>query len=103
MGVSISAGPPAAGQVTFSADMLRIELTGPTRQNLSMIDIPGISRNPTPGVTTKDDINLINNMVRNFMKDERTIVLAVLGANVDLATQEILTVDLCFFDGISLT
>lgn len=91
MGVSSVAGPPVYGQSTFSRDVLKIELSGPKRENLTIIDIPGIFRTPTPGVTTKDDMALVNEMVRDYIRDERTIILAVLPANADLATQSILT------------
>ncbi|KFY81623.1 hypothetical protein V500_11238 [Pseudogymnoascus sp. VKM F-4518 (FW-2643)] len=69
----------------------KIELSGPDRENLSIIDIPGIFRTATEGVTTKNDIDLVKNMVRDWIQDERTIILAVVSANVDIATQEILT------------
>ena len=80
------------GMKTFSDDVLKIELSGPDRENLSIIDIPGIFRNVTENVTTEEDIQLVNNMVRSYIRDERTIILAVVPANVDIATQEILRV-----------
>jgi hypothetical protein len=77
--------------MTFSNDVLKIELCGPNRQNLSIIDIPGIFRAPTPGVTTKADVLLVETMVRDWITDERTIILAVIPAPTDIATQSILT------------
>jgi Dynamin central region/Dynamin family len=74
----------------FSEDILQIELSGPAKSHLSVMDVPGIFRTPTPGVTSKADIKVVENMVRRFIKDPRTIILAVLPANVDIATQEIL-------------
>lgn len=74
----------------FSEDILKIELCGPREDYLTVIDVPGIFRNHTEGVTTKEDIALVNNLVRRYIKDRRTIVLAVLPSNVDIATQEIL-------------
>src|SRR5271156_2905273 len=82
---------PEPGQMTFSNDVLKIELCGPNRQNLSIIDIPGIFRAPTPGVTTKADMLLVETMVRDWITDERTIILAVIPAPTDIATQSILT------------
>ncbi len=82
------------GMKTFSDDVFKIELSGPDRENLGIIDIPGIFRNPTPDVTTEADIALVENMVRHYIKDRRTIILAVVPANVDIATQEILGVSL---------
>lgn len=76
----------------FSDDVLVVELSGPDHDNLSIIDVPGIFRSEINGRTTKEDIPLVKNMVRSYIQDERTIILAVLAANVDLANQEILAV-----------
>jgi Dynamin family len=78
-------------QITFSDDVLKIELCGPHRENLSIIDIPGIFRTPTEGVTSKAGMLPVKAMVRGYIKDERTIILAVLPAPTDIATQSILT------------
>ncbi|OCL03244.1 putative dynamin [Glonium stellatum] len=75
----------------FSEDILKIELCGPDQDYLTVIDVPGIFRNPTEGITTKNDIQLVQNMVKEYIKNDRTIILAVLPSNVDIATQEILT------------
>ncbi|KAH8803098.1 dynamin GTPase [Xylogone sp. PMI_703] len=91
-------GIPGPGQSleaeksTFSEDLLSIEICGPEQQNLSIIDIPGIFRTPTEGVTTKEDIDLVRKIMLKYIKDERTIILAVIPSNVDIATQEILTI-----------
>lgn len=42
------------------------------------------------GLTTETDISLVTTMVKSYMKDPRTIILAVIPCNVDIATQEIL-------------
>ena len=81
----------APGLSTFSDDILKIELSGPSRQHLSIIDVPGIFRTPTFGVTTKEDMTLVQRMVKSYIKDSRTIILAVIPAPVDIATQEILS------------
>ncbi|RDA86294.1 hypothetical protein CP532_5661 [Ophiocordyceps camponoti-leonardi (nom. inval.)] len=74
----------------FSQDILKIEIHGPEQNHLTVIDVPGIFRNSTPGLTTEEDITLVRNMVQSYMKDRRTIILAVIPCNVDIATQEIL-------------
>lgn len=81
-----------SGQATFSDDILSIELCGPDKQNLSIIDIPGIFRTPTEGVTTVNDMDLVRRMMMHHIKDERTIILAVIPSNTDIATQEILSI-----------
>lgn len=78
------------GVLTFSEDILKIEINGPDQPALTVIDVPGIFRTATPGLTTDNDINLVTSMVKSYMKDPRTIILAVVPCNVDVATQEIL-------------
>lgn len=75
----------------FSEDILKIEICGPDEDYLTVIDVPGIFRDATEGVTTKKDIELVCNMVKEYIKNNRTIILAVLPSNVDIATQEILS------------
>lgn len=73
----------------FSEDVLKVELAGPSESYLTIIDVPGIFRNKGDG-TTKEDIDLVRDLVKRFIKGDRTIILAVLPSNVDIATQEIL-------------
>ncbi|KAI1105817.1 P-loop containing nucleoside triphosphate hydrolase protein [Jackrogersella minutella] len=74
----------------FSEHILKIEKLGPEEEHFTVIDVPGIFRKETEGVTTEADIDLVRNMVKNYMKDSRTIILAIMPSNVDPATQEIL-------------
>lgn len=41
---------------TFADDVLKIEICGPEQEHLSVIDVPGIFKKTTPGVTNKLDI-----------------------------------------------
>ncbi|KAF5536863.1 dynamin family [Fusarium mexicanum] len=75
----------------FSEDVLKVEIKGPQEELLTIIDVPGIFRAAGDG-TTKNDIEMVNNLVRRYIKDERTVILAVLPSNVDIATQEILQI-----------
>lgn len=75
---------------TFSDDVLRLEISGPNEDHLSVIDVPGIFKRTTSGVTTKSDMEMVEGMVHNYMKNPRCVMLAVVPANVDIATQEIL-------------
>jgi hypothetical protein len=84
--------PLETSQSTFSDDLLSIELCGPAKQNLSIIDIPGIFRTPTEGVTTVNDMALVRRIMNRHIKDKRTIILAVIPSNTDIATQEILSI-----------
>ncbi|KAG7124703.1 hypothetical protein HYQ44_001888 [Verticillium longisporum] len=77
--------PSSADLTTFSEDILKIQ------QHLTIIDVPGIFRTSTENLTTDDDILLVRNMVKKYITDQRTIILAVIPCNVDIATQEVLT------------
>ncbi|KAI1288594.1 P-loop containing nucleoside triphosphate hydrolase protein, partial [Xylaria venustula] len=74
----------------FSEHILRIEKLGPNEEHFTVIDVPGIFRQETQGVTTESDIELVMNMVKKYIHDSRTIILAIMPSNVDPATQEIL-------------
>lgn len=73
---------------TFSNDVLR--LSGPKEDHLTIIDVPGIFKRTTSGVTTKSDREMVEGMVHNYMTNPRCEMLVVVPANVDIATQEIL-------------
>jgi hypothetical protein len=75
---------------TFSNDVLKIEICGPDQEHYSVIDVPGIFRNTTSGNTTKADMAMVRSMVSDYMKNPRSAMLAVIPANVDIGTQEIL-------------
>ncbi|KAJ4265013.1 hypothetical protein NW762_005256 [Fusarium torreyae] len=75
----------------FSRDVLRVEISGPNEDHLTVIDVPGMFENETPGLTTKADIELVKNMVRKYINESRTIILAVVPCNGDIANQKILT------------
>ncbi|KAJ5124287.1 Dynamin [Penicillium bovifimosum] len=80
------------GKATFSNSVLRLEISGPQEDHLSVVDVPGIFKTTINGITTKDDIVLVRNMVYNYMKNPRSVVLTVVPANVDIATQEIIEI-----------
>ncbi|KAL4735605.1 P-loop containing nucleoside triphosphate hydrolase protein [Aspergillus similis] len=75
---------------TFSRHVFRLEISGPNEDHLAVIDVPGIFKSVTPGVTTKYDIDMVRDMVQEYMGNPRSIILAVVPANVDAATQEVI-------------
>ncbi|KAH0526343.1 hypothetical protein TsFJ059_009676 [Trichoderma semiorbis] len=87
--MGIRADVSSGSGTVFSEDVLKIEICGPHEDYLTIIDVPGIFRTTTQG-TTKNDIVMVKNLVKRYIKDRRTIILAVLPSNVDIATQEIL-------------
>ncbi|KAF1844890.1 dynamin GTPase [Cucurbitaria berberidis CBS 394.84] len=87
MGVESAEGEP---RKTFSNDVLRLEIAGPDQEHFSVIDVPGIFKRTTHGLTTKEDMAMVNEMVHDYMSNPRSVILAVIPSNVDIATQEIL-------------
>ncbi|KLU91201.1 hypothetical protein MAPG_09723 [Magnaporthiopsis poae ATCC 64411] len=92
MGIRMNMDAPGSSRSgdAFSEDILKIEINGPEQNHLTVIDVPGIFRVPTPGLTTKNDISTVRNMIERYMANRRTIILAVIPCNVDINTQEIL-------------
>lgn len=65
MGIRSSTEPvnePDDDFITFSEDILKIEINGPDQPGLTVIDVPGIFRAPTPGLTTDSDITLVTSV-----------------------------------------
>jgi len=79
-----------SGRGAFSKDVLVIEICGPNQEHFSVIDIPGIFRFSNPPFTTDADQEMVREMVRRYIQNSRSIILAVVPANVDPYTQEIL-------------
>ncbi|KAF2131034.1 hypothetical protein P153DRAFT_313280, partial [Dothidotthia symphoricarpi CBS 119687] len=73
----------------FSRDVLSIEITGPDRPQLTLVDLPGLIH-ATNKAQTETDKELILNLVREYMNNPRTIILAVVSAKNDFANQIIL-------------
>ena len=56
---------------------------------MTLIDLPGIVRTATAGQDPAV-IGQVNSLVESFLQQERTVVLAVVPANQDVATIDIL-------------
>jgi len=72
MGIKVGEKEDATAPA-FSRDVLRIEKSGPDEEHLTLIDVPGIFENESPGSTTKSDIAMVKDMVRSYIKDSRTM------------------------------
>ncbi|ATY66044.1 dynamin GTPase [Cordyceps militaris] len=73
----------------FSEDILRIEVNGPDRPHLTIVDLPGLIHSENKHQSASD-IQLINNVVQGYMKEPRSIILAVVSAKNDYANQIVL-------------
>lgn len=73
----------------LSSDVISVEVTSPNVPDLTLIDLPGIVRTATAGQHTAV-IEQINALIDQYIQQPRTIILAVIPANVDIATVDIL-------------
>lgn len=74
----------------FARDVLSIEIEGPARPQLTLVDLPGLIQTETKGVT-KADVSLVAEITDHYISQPRTICLAVVAATTDYANQGILT------------
>lgn len=59
--------------------------------DLTMIDLPGVTRIPLKGSDQPEDIERITkDMAKFYVKDERTVILCVIPANADMSTSDAL-------------
>ncbi|OCL01429.1 hypothetical protein AOQ84DRAFT_306727 [Glonium stellatum] len=73
----------------FSRDVLSIEICGPGRPQLTLVDLPGLIHSENKS-QSKEDVRLIRSLVEEYISNERTIILAVVSAKNDYANQIIL-------------
>ncbi|KAF2689294.1 hypothetical protein K458DRAFT_126151 [Lentithecium fluviatile CBS 122367] len=73
----------------FSRDVLSVQIDGPDRPQLTLVDLPGLIHS-TNKAQTEADKELILNLVKEYMNNERTIILAVVSAKNDYANQIVL-------------
>lgn len=77
------------GGNAFAKDTLSIEICGPNRPQLTLVDIPGLIQASTKGVS-ETDVDLVAAITDHYIKQPRTICLAVISATHDAANQPIL-------------
>jgi interferon-induced GTP-binding protein Mx1 len=77
------------GDSAFSKDVIEISLRSPDAPDLTVIDLPGIVRTTTAG-QDKGVVDDVNALLESYLQPARTIILAVIPCNVDVATVDIL-------------
>ncbi|XP_046562919.1 interferon-induced GTP-binding protein Mx-like [Haliotis rubra] len=77
------------GAKGISDELITLEVTSSDVPDLTVIDLPGITRNAVEGQPFDIEAR-IKNMIRKYIKRQETIILAVLQCNVDIATCEAL-------------
>ena len=73
----------------ISLDPIRLRIFSPHVLNLTLIDLPGITRVPV-GDQPEDIEKQIHEMIEQYISNPKCIILAVHAANTDLATSEAL-------------
>ena len=73
----------------FSKDILRIEVSGPDRPQLTIVDLPGLVHSATKQQSASD-VAVVQSLVEDYMKERRSIILAVISAKYDHANQVVL-------------
>lgn len=73
----------------FSNDLLRIEVSGPERPHLTIVDLPGLIHSETKQLSAAD-VELVQDVVKSYMDEPRSIILAVVSAKNDVNNQIVL-------------
>ena len=81
-----------AGKKKYIVDKpIILNIFSPTCPDLTLIDLPGITRIPLLGSDQPKDIERITrDMAERYIKDDRTIILCVVPANNDITNSEAL-------------
>ena len=80
----------ASNAKAFAKDVLSILIEGPSRPQLTLVDLPGLIQNQTKGVT-EADVDMVKEITDSYICKPRTICLAVITATNDYANQVIVT------------
>ena len=81
-------GLSSAG-TSFSNDILRVEICGPSQPQLTLVDLPGLIHSETKSQTA-GDVKLVHDLVSRYLESPRSIILAVVSAKNDIGNQIIL-------------
>lgn len=77
------------GAKKFSKDILRVEIAGPDVYPLTLVDLPGIFHSATADQDLEGK-GIVDQLIESYMKQPRSIILAVVAANNQLANQVVL-------------
>lgn len=73
----------------FSDDILKVEISGPDKPELTLVDLPGLY---TSHSTSQDEqgIEIVHDITKRYMENKRSIILAVVSAKNDYHNQRVL-------------
>ncbi len=69
-----------SGSSNFSTESVVVDLVSPDACDLTVVDLPGIIRTITAG-QSQSSIEQVNRLIKSYLMDKRTIILAVIPAN----------------------
>ncbi|KAH8203363.1 hypothetical protein TruAng_002458 [Truncatella angustata] len=70
----------------YSQDVLRVEIAGPHVYPLTLVDLPGFFHSETEE-QTQEGKEIVQQLAERYMKQPKSIILAVIAANNNLANQ----------------
>ncbi|KAL3462370.1 dynamin family protein [Aspergillus heterothallicus] len=73
----------------FSDDVLKVEISGPDKPELTLVDLPGLYYS-TSAEQGKGGIEITRGLTKRYMANPRSIILAVISAKTDYHLQEVL-------------
>ena len=74
----------------FGRDVLRVEVSGPDQPHLTLVDLPGLFHAGTKE-QSELEADMVKELVISYMKNPRSIVLAVISASNDINNQIVLS------------
>jgi GTPase SAR1 family protein len=77
------------GARKFSSDVLRIEISAPDVYSLTLVDLPGIFHSATADQNIEGKA-IVEQLIDGYMRQPKSIILAVVAANNQLANQLVL-------------
>lgn len=90
MGAAELIAPKGIAGRFAARDILVVEKKGPDMPLLTLVDLPGLVRNPNKDQSL-EDICIIEALSDQYMRSPRTIILAVVGGNSDYVQAPVLT------------
>jgi len=65
---------PEHDRKNFSSQVLKIELSGPSRSHFGILDVPGVFSAPIDGITEQEMAG-VTKMVTSYMKKPENIIM----------------------------
>ncbi|KAJ5836851.1 Dynamin GTPase [Penicillium robsamsonii] len=91
MGLS-STDPSSKG---FSDDVLKVEISGPEKPELTLVDLPGLYYSSSSEQNAQG-MEIVQRLTEKYMKSTRSIILAVISARADYHIQKVLNIAQAF-------